>query len=142
MWQADYERAEIGGARGIDPTTEYVDGSTFQMPDTDARLKAQAKLAAVRRELGMIGDRIVTWILGHKYSLAKVSLMLGRGNRMERVILGARFRECLDTLAIAYRVSTGPQGAKGPRRPRDSFDAIAPFADNPELHRAIRRART
>jgi hypothetical protein len=141
LWQRYYEVAEIGGARGIDPTRDVVDGGRFEMPDTDASLRAQAKLKAVRYALGIIGDRIVTWVLGHKYSLRKVLLLLDRSGRMEQKALGSRFRECLDTVGEEFGLAFGERGARGPRRARDKYDEDAKYAGKPDLHRALRLGR-
>jgi hypothetical protein len=141
-WQRLYELAEIGGARGIDPTRDIVDGGRFEMPDTDARLSAQAQLNELRQALGIVGDRIVTWVLGHKYDLKKVILLLGRSGQWEQRALGVRFRECLDTIASELGISIEAKGARGPRRARDVFDEAARYAWSPQLHRAVLAAKS
>jgi hypothetical protein len=140
-WQRLYEVAEIGGARGIDPTRDIVDGGGFQMPDTDKRLTAQAELNQLRQALGIVGDRIVTWVLGYKYSLGKVLVLLGRVGRIEQKAIGSRFRECLDTIAVELGISIEAKGARGPRRRRDAFDDAARYAWSPQLHRAVLAAK-
>lgn len=141
-WQRLYEMAEIGGARGVDPTRDIVDGGRFEMPDTDTRLSAQAELNKLRQALGKIGDRIVTWVLGHKYHLSKVLGLLHRAGRIEQKALGCRFRECLDTIAVELGISGETKGARGPRRRRDKFDDAARYTWNPELHRAVLAAKS
>jgi|HubBroStandDraft_5_1064220.scaffolds.fasta_scaffold124362_3 hypothetical protein len=137
-WQRLYELAEIGGACGIDPTRDVVDGGRFETPDTDGRLRAQATLERLRRKLGQIGEYIVTQVLGHKNSLHTVLGMLGRSGQTEQKALGCRFRECLDTIATELGIAIEAQSA---RRKRDYFDESASYAWNPELHRATRLAK-
>jgi hypothetical protein len=138
-WQAIYERAEIGGARGIDPTRDHVDGGRYEMPDTDSSLRAQEILNRMRGELGVIGDRLTTWVLGEQYPLSKVAVILGKTAPMDVKVLGHRFRECLDTIAVELGHSL--DGARGPRRDRDEFDQLARTGNNPALHRAIGLAK-
>jgi hypothetical protein len=138
-WQTIYERAEIGGARGIDPTRDHVDGGRYEMPDTDSSLRAQEILNRLRGELGVIGDRLATWVLGEKFPLSKVAVILGKTAAMDVKVLGHRFRECLDTIAVELGHSL--DGARGPRRERDEFDRLAHTGNNPTLHRAIGLAK-
>lgn len=138
QWQALHEAAEIGGARGIDPTRDIVDGGRYVEADTDQRLDAHRRLAEISRALGLVGDRLVHWILGDKLNLATVANKLGRAGAMEQKVLGHRFRECLDTLANEFGL--GGVGA-GPRRRRDRFDELARFGYSAPLHEAVHRAR-
>lgn len=136
-WQRLYEMAEIGGARGIDPTREPVDGGRFELPDTDVRLGAQATLNRLRRALGIIGDRLVTWVLGQKLNLSQAAGRLNKSARMDQVALGYRFRECLDTIAEELGIALDGKGACGPHRRRDEFDDLARHAHDPVLYRAV-----
>jgi|GEM_PF-6648951 hypothetical protein len=142
LWQGFYERAEIGYASGIDPTAPVIDCGHLPMQDTDARLAAQDRLNQIRQALGIVGDRIVTWVLGDKYSLGKVLVLLGRVGRIEQKALGSRFRECLDTIAVELGISAEAKGARGPQRRRDVFDEAARYAWSPQLHRAILAAKS
>lgn len=141
-WQVDYERAEIHGARAI-PIRERTDGGKVDLGVTDEQMRAQKMLGHIRRELGAIGDRLATWVLGEKLSLADVALRLGKVAPMDQKVLGHRFRECLDTIAAAYGLAHDNMGAIGPRpRPRDAFDEAARYAWSPELHRATLAAKS
>ena len=117
MWQALYEKAEIGNMRTIDYTVDRVDGG--RPPDMGGELVAQQKLNDLRGVLGIIGDRIVTLVLGQKHSLDAVAAIFGRRRRMDRAILGNRFRKCLDVLAEEFGVSTRKDGAQPCPKARD-----------------------
>jgi hypothetical protein len=155
IWQAYYERAEIGGARGIDPSRDVVDGGGFVMPDTDQRLRAQEKLHKVREALGFInelrilGSRLLTWVLGEKKSLTEVAEILGielklAGREKSHLSLAAHLRNCLDIIAVELDVTTDPDRVGPRRRQRDRYDLEAQpldrHAHNTVLAAAVRRA--
>lgn len=85
----------------------------------------------------MIGDRIVTLVLGHKHCLHTILGMLGSSGQTEQKALGCRFRECLDTIASERCIAIEVPAS---RRKRDYFDKGASYAWNPDLHRAVRLA--
>ena len=136
-WQVYYEHAEIGGAKAIDPSKPYIDGGAYVPPETDRRSAALAELKRLRPCLGMIGDRLVTWVLGEKLNLVEVAAKLGYQSRMEKVVLGHEFRKYLDLLAVLFGMSHDEKGARGPSRGRDRFDDLAGWAHNPKLHAAV-----
>jgi hypothetical protein len=116
IWQAYYERAEIGGARGIDPSRDIVDGGQFTMPETDQRLRAQRKLRELRQVLGFIpelrilGSRLLTWVLADKKSLTEVADILGAELKLTsrekgHLSLAAHLRNCLDIIAGEFGIT-------------------------------------
>ena len=101
-WQKCYELSELGGARAIDPTKEAVDGGRCPEPLSDAKCRALGDLAKARGALGLEGGAIVHDVLGCHMTLAMASDRRGLTTQRERDYIGRRFRECLDTLAIAF----------------------------------------
>lgn len=138
LWQARYDVAEIGGARGIDPMRIKVDGGALADPNTDARLRAMKDLAAVDRKLGLVGAALIRRVLGERLSVAKFAAMLGDDSKRSVLHLGFRLRECLDTIVAHFGLTV----KGGPRREApDQHTSLAEYAHAPELHRAVRAAR-
>jgi hypothetical protein len=132
-----YARAEIGGARGIDPSKDFVDGGTFIMPDTDTRLAAQRLLCDLDAALGGVGVEIIRAVLIYKWTLLMFAESKGGGHWRQVAYHGDRFKAALD--AIAKLAGFKPR----PNRPvhhDDRHASAGELADNPELHRAIKRA--
>lgn len=104
-WQAAYENAEIGAVRGIDPSKEAVDGG--RVPDmlTDQQRRAVQDLKAARLALGPAGNLLVTDVLAKGWSISQAAAFRGRTSERDRLYIGARFRECLSTLAIRFGYS-------------------------------------
>jgi hypothetical protein len=144
-WQRFYEHAEIGGARGIDPTRDVVDGGEFVGPDTNKRVVALERLGRLGRALGLEGENLVRRVLGEKMEIREVAAMqgmLGVSKKMDEKVLdrlGWRFRECLDT--VAAELGYAAEGKRG-RAPRDDHAEMARYANSPGLHRAVHRARS
>lgn len=134
-WQRLWEEAEIGGARAIDPTKDAVDGRRFVDPFAERQQRAILALNKIARWLGEDGDALVHDVLGRRMYLGQVAASRGISDRSGLAYVSHRFRECLETLA--RRLGHVP----GPKRRRDEFDQWARFAENPELHRAIHRAK-
>jgi hypothetical protein len=102
-WQKAFEMAEVGGAKAIDPTREAVDGGGFAYNGvTDAQSKALAMLAKATRALGLEGETIIRDVLASHMTLDQAAVARGLCSQAERVYLGRRLRECLDTLAVVY----------------------------------------
>lgn len=106
-----YERAEIGGVRGIDPGSIKVDGGRMADPLSDAVQQAHRRLSEVAGALGMIGYRVVSAVCGHGLTVSALAGMWpGRETvRAKTDYLDIRLREALDVLAGA---------AQGPDRGR------------------------
>lgn len=102
-WQKAYELAEVGGARAIDPTREAVDGGGFVYSGiSDAQSKALDSLKRAAKKLGMEGEALVRDVLGSHLTLDMAATKRGLMSQAERVYIGRRFRECLETLAVVY----------------------------------------
>jgi hypothetical protein len=99
LWQADYEAAEIGSARGIDPAKDQVDGGRFAEPNTDRRLAAAARLKRDRRALGKLGEIIITDVLGKGLMIKDAVEMRGFKDKASLEFYGRLFRESLNTIA-------------------------------------------
>lgn len=138
-WQAQHDAAAIGGARGIDPSREKVDGGKLADPNTDARLAAMKALARIDARLGQEGATLVRRVLGEAMEIQKVAAMTGETSERGRKYVGLRFRECLDTIVDAVGLQ-----AEGAHRctPHDVHADMARLSGSPELHRAVRRGRS
>ena len=152
-WQRDYEAAEQGGSKAMDPTKEVVDGggAHLSLGNTDARLQAMERLGRIRKQIGLLkiitrwggevrllGSRLLIWVLGEKLNITGVAERLGY-NRNDAPWT-RHLIDCLDVVAIEYGLSLNPK--RRTRRPRgDKHSASARYANNPELHRAVRRAK-
>lgn len=100
-FQRDFETAERG-PRAIDFTREAVDGGLMPEPITEGQRKAARKLAEVYRVLGQDGSSLTHGVLIHGQTYRQVANSRGfSGERWEKYF-GARFRECLNQLAIVY----------------------------------------
>lgn len=99
-WQDDYEAAEIGGASAIDTTKEPVDGRRYQDMVTDRQRDAMGRLARDARQLGMEGEAILRDVLGDRLFMEQVAQKRGFSGQRAIDYFSARFRECLETLAI------------------------------------------
>lgn len=139
-WQAQHDAAAIGGAKGIDLTAVRVDGGTGAYdPNTDHRLRAVKQLARIDARLGVEGAMLVRRVLGEAMEIQQVAASVGDTSARNQNYLGRRLRECLDT--IADTVGLGTEGPKA-RGLRDVHAEMARVADEPELHRAVHRAKT
>ena len=145
LYEATYAQAEIGGARGLDPMKDIVDGGMFVMPDTDARIKAQKRLAEFDRALGVDGVAIVRAVLVIKYDI-KTLAEAYRGvpatpTAAARNVsyYSTRFQECLDR--VGETAGLKPRPTRG-RTPRDRFAKMDGMgAGNTALYTAIHRAK-
>lgn len=138
IWQALYEASEIGGARAIDITRDFVDGGQLATPDTDRRLSAAARLNRLRFALGIDGSDLVRRVLGEGNDLSEIHAKFGAQHADRRRTgeavryLGQRLREALDRLAHEFGLKP-LQGARGPRRSDDKYDALGRLAAERKL---------
>lgn len=107
-----YERAAIGPGRGIDPGKIKVDGGRFGDPLSDSVVDAQFELAGLARQLGHIGERVVSQVAGQGVTVADLAARWPGPEdvRTKRDYLTMRLKEALDLLASEV------WGAKGPSR--------------------------
>lgn len=111
-WQRLYEGAEIGGARGIDPSKEAVDGGRMADVLTDRQVKATKELKRARDELGAAGNWLIVSVLGTKKTLELVAWEWRRappGSATYRYIT-RRFHECLQALSELFGYALPPRG--------------------------------
>jgi hypothetical protein len=96
-----YERAAIGPGRGIDPAKIKVDGGRMGDPLSDSVVHAQFELARLARELGMVGERIVSRVAGHGVTVSDLAKQWPGPEdvRTKRDYLTMRLKEALDLLA-------------------------------------------
>ena len=105
-WQRLWEQAEVGSVRAIDPTRLQVDGSA-PVPEVVAlrRRHAIGELSRARKCLGHSGNALVSRVLAQGWTLRMVAVACNldaRSGSRDRLYLGARFRECLDDLAVVF----------------------------------------
>jgi hypothetical protein len=105
-WQRLWEQAEVGSIRSLDPSRLHVDGGA-PPPEIVAlrRRHAIAELARARQTLGYSGNALVSRVLAHGWTLRTVAIACNldsRAGSRDRLYLGARFRECLDDLAVVF----------------------------------------
>lgn len=134
-----FELAAIGSVQAMDPSKEFVDGrGQFIDPITEGQRRADKRLREARDALGARGYALVRSVLSERLFIEQIAS--SQGERSERGILfvGRRFRECLEDLSYVYGFAGR---APSKRSRRDEFTETAQHADNPELHKAIRRAR-
>jgi hypothetical protein len=99
LWQQDYEAAEIGSARGIDPAKDVVDGGRFAEPNTDRRLAAASRLTRDNAKLGMIAEMLLRDVLGRGLMIRQAAEARGFSDKASLEFYGRLFRESLNTIA-------------------------------------------
>jgi len=106
-WQRDYHDAELANLKAIDFTRDVVDGGRGPEILTDRQCKAMAALARYDRALGLDGCALVRQVLGNRMFMADVARVRGENGQHAVAYFGRRFRECLDTLAVAMGLAMG-----------------------------------
>lgn len=101
-WQHSYEIAEIGGATGIDPTRDYVDGGRIPEPLTDARRRAVRDLNRAARLVGVIGESVLRDVLVLGMMPAQVAAARGYSDERSIRFYARTFRDALEALAVEY----------------------------------------
>jgi hypothetical protein len=116
-----FDLAEVGSVQAIDPGKEAVDGrGQYVEPITDRMIDAGRKLAHVRNVLGQVGYDLCRTIIGEGATIETVAARAGNASKHAKEFWGKRFRECLQTLAVAL----GAAGKRG-RAPRDKYAELA-----------------
>lgn len=105
MWQKFHEQSEIGSVSAIDPTKEAVDGGKIYQAFSDRQKAAMAELREAANVLGNYDNVLIWAILGLRQSLAEIAQQWGISRERDRLYLGARFRDALDSLAVFWRLS-------------------------------------
>ncbi|MFC5423031.1 hypothetical protein ACFPOB_26125 [Bosea eneae] len=113
-FRAIYEHAMIGPGRGIDPGKIKVDGGKMGDPLSDAVLHAHFELKRLARELGQVGERIVSSICGHGLTVSELAKRWPSpdAERARMDYLAIRLREALDLLAEEVWGAKGPEHGK------------------------------
>lgn len=103
-WQKLYEDSQVGRIGSSGDLKEPVDGTPpTREPITDKQVKASKRLREIEIALGRVGSILVKDILGDGLTLAQYSERHGIiASKRELERWGARFRECLDTLAREF----------------------------------------
>ncbi len=151
-WQALHDNAQIGGARGIDPTNFKVDGGgQIREPVSDMQRAAIVRLHHINVRLGDLGAMIVQRVLGDRMTVAQLAAIMGvaprsaREAQTQREHIGWLLRMHLDKMVEVMGLTVQgrrPQLASGAAAARDAeYARNAQYADNPALHAAVRRAR-
>jgi len=103
-WQQEYEIAELGAAKAIDTTKEAVDGGQIAQDGlTERQQKAFRALALASIKLGLEGEALMMDFLVHGRGIKEIAARRGCDTEPELKYFGRRIRECLETLAIAFR---------------------------------------
>lgn len=113
-YQRLWEHAEIVGVKAMDTTKEPVDGGAVTPdPFTDKQRAAMRTLDRLGRELGQEGEALCRLVLVERKYLGVIAESYGvRISDRSTRYFGMRFRECLETLAVALNFA--------PRRQRVS----------------------
>lgn len=103
MWQKDWQGAQLGHIKAMDPMKEPVDGSPPRSdPINDRQRKCLNKIRDVDARLGVQGGLLVRLVLGDCLSIAQVSQRYGEDTKIQRDRLGWLLRQCLDEIAKSY----------------------------------------
>jgi len=103
MWQRDWQGAQLGHIKAMDPMKEPVDGSPPRSdPINDRQRKCLNKIRDVDARLGVQGGLLVRLVLGDCLSIAQVSQRYGEDTKIQRDRLGWLLRQCLDEIAKSY----------------------------------------
>lgn len=97
-WQRLYEIAEVGGARAIDTTREFVDGGRFPELFNENRAKAEKELGRAAREVGMLGERLLKDVLVNRMFFGQVAA----ARQMSLEDVSGSFRRALDGLVVVF----------------------------------------
>jgi len=102
-WQRDWQGAQIGAVKAMDPMKEPVDGSPPRSdPINDRQRKCLNKIRDVDARLGVQGGILVRLVLGDCLSIAQVAQRYGDDSKIMRDRLGWLLRQCLDEIAKSY----------------------------------------
>jgi hypothetical protein len=115
------ELSEIGSVQAIDPAKEAVDGrGQYVEAITDKQIHAMRRLAHVRNVLGQVGYDLCRSVIAEGATMERVAAQSGTASKHAREWWGKRFRECLQTLAVALGVT-----GKRSHSPNDRYTELA-----------------
>lgn len=102
--QECFIKAEIGNVKAIE-YKEHVDSSGIGEPLTESHRKALQFINRAKMELGPQGWLLSTDILRDGLHIKDAAAKRGLFRPREVEYMGARFRECLDSLAVTFGLS-------------------------------------
>ena len=137
IWLRWWERATLGGLKGYELKDPVDGGGQYPEALSDQRKEAVDQLAFACYKLGIEGDQLLRDVLGHRRFINEVVVSRGflnvNGGPRQREIdyLSRRFRECLETLAECYGLTSPKYNAKSGRQLNghtsfSSFNSVAP----------------
>lgn len=108
-WEEDWQRAQLGHTSSGGQWRERVQGGGISGEIiTDKVRRAVKNLAEADRVLGIQGCAIVRDILGHGMTTKAASVKhLGDMSDRNVTYVAKRFRECLETLVVVYKLGSG-----------------------------------
>lgn len=108
-WQRQYEAAGAPMPSSGDLQEPVDAGGNHKPGITDRQINAGRSLARLGAKLGPRGNQIVHLVLADKMTLREVANRLYFSTERHTMIyLGARWRECLDTLAVETGFAAKP----------------------------------
>lgn len=104
QYQDLLESAELGGIKGMDISKDPVDGGSIPEVLTERQRSAMHELSRTARVLGMQGEALLRDILGGRMAIEQAADARGFKSKDGRAYVGRRFRECLETLAVHFKL--------------------------------------
>lgn len=101
-YQTDWERAEVGSIRAIDPSKEAVDGGRLPEAITDEQIRATNKLIAIEATLGLRMREVAQAVLIRGLSAELVALENHRHGRRWIEYYATMLQDILHSLAFEY----------------------------------------
>jgi hypothetical protein len=121
--QTLFEVAGYASVRAMDPLKEPVDGRGATVdPISDRQMRAYDQLEQIKVKLGERNFALVRLVIAERQFIEKVAKDRGLTRERDVLALGATFRDCLDDLAVYFRL-TGRAPAR--REPRDKYSDMA-----------------
>lgn len=108
-WQNAHENSQIGSIRAIDPSKEAVDGGRAPEMLTDRQRKGASDVDAARVALAPFGNALIQDVLSEGLSIRRAAMKRGMTSGRAQMALGAKFRECLATLAVLFGLAMRPK---------------------------------
>lgn len=108
-YQRDWERAEIGSIKAIDPSKEAVDGGRFPEAITDEQIKATKHLNAIDGKLGPPMRQVAQAVLIRGLSAELVALENYRHGRRWIEYYATMLQDILHLLAVEYNFAMRPR---------------------------------
>lgn len=102
-WQDDWEKAQLGSVKAMNPLKEAVDGTPpREDPINDRQRSALKELRRADAILGVQGAIVVRLVLAEHLTIEQVAQKYGDSSKIMKDRLGWLLRTCLDELAKFY----------------------------------------